>query len=190
MFTQIPFSKHLIFHPPFDSPSISSLAFGGFPISRRKVVSFDTFLDKRSCFSLEFLVGKRRGCRDSWCCWGKGWGDCEGKDTLEAEILAFMNKSEKPESFPSKEELVKGGRMDLVEAILKKGGWLSMGWDSDDDNDDEKEGFSRDYTEIADFDIEEFQERVDSLKESSSFKEAEVETTHSSQLASPSGRSM
>lgn len=43
--------------------------------------------------------------------------------------------SKKPEVFPSKEELVNAGRMDLAEAIVKKGGWLSMGWDLGNQND-------------------------------------------------------
>lgn len=82
------------------------------------------------------MVGSRaivRPCRGS-----EGGGDSWG---LEEEILEFMKKSERPGAFPSKKELVDGGRMDLVEAILEKGGWLSLGWDLDgeaalvDDND-------------------------------------------------------
>ena len=38
--------------------------------------------------------------------------------------------------FPSKKQLVDAGRMDLVEAILKEGGWLALGWDFDDNVDD------------------------------------------------------
>ena len=67
----------------------------------------------------------------------KGW-ESEGDSGLEQEILEFMRKSEKPEAFPSRKELVDGGRMDLVEAIAEKGGWLSLGWDLDavvDDDD-------------------------------------------------------
>lgn len=58
---------------------------------------------------------------------------------LESEILEFMKKSEKPGVFPSKEELVNAGRMDLVEAIVKEGGWLSMGWDLGNHQNDEQE---------------------------------------------------
>ena len=71
----------------------------------------------------------------------KGW-ESEGDWGLEQEILELMRKSEKPEAFPSRKELVHGGRMDLVEAIAQKGGWLSLGWDLDaeeevvDDDDD------------------------------------------------------
>ncbi|RVW82462.1 Protein PTST-like 2, chloroplastic [Vitis vinifera] len=68
--------------------------------------------------------------------------ESEGDWGLEEEILEFMKKSERPEAFPSRKELVDGGRMDLVEAIVEKGGWLSLGWDLDaeegvlDDDDD------------------------------------------------------
>ncbi|KAF3431399.1 hypothetical protein FNV43_RR26130 [Rhamnella rubrinervis] len=64
----------------------------------------------------------------------KNW-DGEGDSELEAEILEFMVNSEKPEVFPSKKELVDAGRMDLVDAIRKRGGWLSFGWDLDEEND-------------------------------------------------------
>ncbi|XP_010652524.1 protein PTST homolog 2, chloroplastic isoform X2 [Vitis vinifera] len=69
--------------------------------------------------------------------------ESEGDWGLEEEILEFMKKSERPEAFPSRKELVDGGRMDLVEAIVEKGGWLSLGWDLDaeegvlDDDDDD-----------------------------------------------------
>jgi hypothetical protein len=51
---------------------------------------------------------------------------------LEDEILEFMQNSNNPERFPSKEELVKAGRLDLAEAIVKEGGWLSYGWNLND----------------------------------------------------------
>lgn len=68
--------------------------------------------------------GLVRRCRD--------W-DGEGDFALEAEILEFMKSSERPEAFPSRKELVDAGRMDLAEAIVKRGGWLSMGWDLDEE---------------------------------------------------------
>lgn len=49
--------------------------------------------------------------------------------SLEAEVLEFMQNSNNPEAFPTKEELVAAGRVDLVEAIVKRGGWLAYGWD-------------------------------------------------------------
>ncbi|GFZ00121.1 5'-AMP-activated protein kinase-like protein [Actinidia rufa] len=62
------------------------------------------------------------------CCWCKDW-ESEGDLALEVKILEFMKESEKPEVFPTKEELIDAGRMDLVEAIVKRGGWFSLGWD-------------------------------------------------------------
>ncbi|XP_058777244.1 protein PTST homolog 2, chloroplastic [Vicia villosa] len=52
--------------------------------------------------------------------------------SLEDEILEFMQKSKNPDAFPTKEELLKAGRADLAEAIVKEGGWLSYGWDLND----------------------------------------------------------
>lgn len=47
---------------------------------------------------------------------------------LEDEIFKFMKNSEKPDLFPTREELMAAGRVDLVNAILAEGGWLSAGW--------------------------------------------------------------
>ncbi|CAN8313149.1 unnamed protein product [Cochlearia groenlandica] len=58
--------------------------------------------------------------------------DSEGTQDLETEILEFMKNSEKPGMFPSKNDLIRRGRFDLVERILDQGGWLSMGWDSNE----------------------------------------------------------
>ncbi|KAL6192715.1 hypothetical protein ACLB2K_033801 [Fragaria x ananassa] len=55
--------------------------------------------------------------------------DLEGDFELEAEILEFMEGSEKPQAFPSRRDLVEAGRLDLVDAIVREGGWLSLGWD-------------------------------------------------------------
>ncbi|CAH8253436.1 unnamed protein product [Arabidopsis lyrata] len=60
-----------------------------------------------------------------------GW-DSEGSKDLESEILEFMKNSEKPGMFPSKKDLIRSGRFDLVERIVNQGGWLSMGWDLDE----------------------------------------------------------
>ncbi|KAK9116891.1 hypothetical protein Sjap_015838 [Stephania japonica] len=54
---------------------------------------------------------------------------------LEAGILEFMQKSGNPGAFPSKKELIEAGRGDLVEGIVRQGGWLSLGWDVDGDED-------------------------------------------------------
>ncbi|KAL1569926.1 protein PTST 2, chloroplastic-like isoform X3 [Salvia divinorum] len=93
----------------------------------------------------------------SWCC-GSHQGD--GDEELEAEIMSFMAKSEKPSMFPTKEELVRAGRFDLVRAIKKRGGWYSLGWDDKKVGNDEKE--------TTDSDIAEFQRRIESCKQSGS----------------------
>ncbi|XP_010477774.1 PREDICTED: uncharacterized protein LOC104756825 [Camelina sativa] len=60
-----------------------------------------------------------------------GWDSHESKD-LESEVLEFMKNSERPGMFPSKKDLIRSGRFDLVERIVNQGGWLSMGWDLDE----------------------------------------------------------
>ncbi|KAI5437631.1 protein PTST homolog 2, chloroplastic isoform X1 [Lathyrus oleraceus] len=84
------------------------------------------------------LVIGRGGFSNRGLCWScsrfltrcKDWaGDFS---SLEDEILEFMQKSDNPDTFPTKEELVKAGRADLAEAIVKEGGWLSYGWDLKD----------------------------------------------------------
>ncbi|KAB5537590.1 hypothetical protein DKX38_015123 [Salix brachista] len=69
-------------------------------------------------------------------CNRRDWEGSGGNIDLETKILEFMNSSKNPEMFPSKKQLVDAGRMDLVEAILKEGGWLALGWDFDDNVDD------------------------------------------------------
>ncbi|KAE8023336.1 hypothetical protein FH972_009044 [Carpinus fangiana] len=64
--------------------------------------------------------------------------DSEGDFDLEADILEFMKESRNPAAFPGKKELVEAGRMDLVEAIKNRGGWLSLGWDLSDEEEEEE----------------------------------------------------
>ncbi|GAB2262438.1 hypothetical protein Droror1_Dr00003435 [Drosera rotundifolia] len=52
---------------------------------------------------------------------------------LEGEIVEFMNGSKKPDKFPTRKELIEAGRLDLVEGIVKRGGWMVLGWDVDDE---------------------------------------------------------
>ncbi|XP_077239767.1 protein PTST homolog 2, chloroplastic-like isoform X2 [Tasmannia lanceolata] len=59
-------------------------------------------------------------------------------DDLEAEILDFMEKSPNPRDFPTKDELIAAGRMDLVVAIATQGGWLTFGWDSEEEQEDDE----------------------------------------------------
>ncbi|XP_073134103.1 protein PTST homolog 2, chloroplastic [Henckelia pumila] len=88
---------------------------------------------------------------ESWCCFCR---QSEGELELEAEIMEFMKKSEKPMMFPTREELARAGRMDLVESIKKIGGWYTLGWD--EENVEEK----------MEFDLGEFQRRVERIEES------------------------
>lgn len=134
---------------------------------------------------------------ESWCCLCR---QSEGDLELEAEIMEFMKKSEKPMMFPTREELARAGRMDLVESIKKIGGWYTLGWDEEN------------VEEEMDFDIGEFQRRVERIDESvstgeqdhrswsgndkedgfSSSSDSNSENLNSTLLASssPSGRSL
>ncbi|XP_077249153.1 uncharacterized protein LOC143888597 [Tasmannia lanceolata] len=57
---------------------------------------------------------------------------------LEAEILDFMRNSSKLQDFPTKEELIATGRMDLVLTIATQGGWLPFGWDLEEEQEKEE----------------------------------------------------
>ena len=59
-------------------------------------------------------------------------------EALELELLEFMKNSKNPQMFPSKRELIQSGRADLAEAIEKSGGWMSMGWEDDDEGEIKK----------------------------------------------------
>ncbi|KAJ3674653.1 hypothetical protein LUZ60_005269 [Juncus effusus] len=50
-------------------------------------------------------------------------------ERLEEEIFEFMRSSDKPETFPTRTELIEAGRRDLAEAVASHGGWLAFGWD-------------------------------------------------------------
>lgn len=134
----------------------------------------------------------------SWTCFCKGdWEGERGLELkLEAEILEFMKGSEKPAAFPTKAELVEAGRRDLVEAIVKRGGWLSMGWDLEEEEMEmemEMEGvgderhkieengeMGNDYCEVT----RSFDESVDRFREDSS--SASISFSHAPSI---SGRS-
>ncbi|KAK7309559.1 hypothetical protein RJT34_06385 [Clitoria ternatea] len=83
------------------------------------------------------VLGKRNNL-DKGLCWScsgflRRCKDWEGEfSSLESEILNFMQNSDKPDFFPSKEQLVAAGRVDLVNAIANEGGWLALGWDLND----------------------------------------------------------
>lgn len=100
---------------------------------RRHLVQPMSFVVVRDggCSLLGFSEPKKVGC--SGFVRRCADSDLEGDFALEAEILEFMKSSEKPQAFPSKSDLVQAGRLDLVDAIVKQGGWLSLGWDLDED---------------------------------------------------------
>ncbi|KAL0372431.1 UNVERIFIED_CONTAM: protein PTST2, chloroplastic [Sesamum calycinum] len=117
--THIPKSNHLLSR--LNYPLISSRVF--MHNSRNglnRYRPFTGFIQVRTWGKVE------GGFDDSWCCWCKRF---EGDRELDEEIIGFMGKSEKPKMFPTEEELLRAGRMDLVEAIKKRGGWYSLGWD-------------------------------------------------------------
>ncbi|KAL1550973.1 protein PTST 2, chloroplastic-like isoform X1 [Salvia divinorum] len=98
--------------------------------------------------NLSFRVKEERRALkldSSWCC-GSHHGD--GDVELEAEMMNFMARSEKPWSF------------DLVRAIKKKGERYYLGWDVDNVGENTEE--------TMDSDIPEFQRRIESCKQSGS----------------------
>ncbi|KAH0728065.1 hypothetical protein KY284_003930 [Solanum tuberosum] len=140
-------------------------------------------------------LSKKRVGDSAYCLCRKGLGS-EGDMELEEEILAFMEISENPSVFPTRKELEKAGRVDLVEAIKNRGGWFLFGWDSeDDDTNTVNVNVNEVETVEMDFDIEEFHDRVKSCQESDLLHENEAhfsgsEVSSSSQPASSSGRSI
>ncbi|XP_021893627.1 uncharacterized protein LOC110811421 isoform X2 [Carica papaya] len=113
--------------------------------NRREIsVSSSLLAAKESGSLLGFLGAKRKDNRGS-CRWCGGFArgckrswSSEGNIELEAGILEFMRNSAKPEVFPSKKELIDAGRMDLVEGIMRQRGWLALGWDSDNEEEEKK----------------------------------------------------
>ncbi|CAN4124403.1 unnamed protein product [Withania somnifera] len=77
-----------------------------------------------------------------------------------------------------RKDLENAGRVDLIEAIKKRGGWYSFGWDSDQESDTE--------AEEMDFDIEDLRGRDKKYQESGSLRGNE----DSGSDASSSGRSL
>ena len=55
---------------------------------------------------------------------------------VETELFKFMQESEQPDTFPSRQDLIRAGREDLVEACLRVGGWLTAGWDMEENRED------------------------------------------------------
>ncbi|KAL3511179.1 hypothetical protein ACH5RR_030580 [Cinchona calisaya] len=171
---------------------------------RKKDSGFMFFVEKRSDFSGFLELGSGKIKENSWCCWCKERWESEGDSELEEEILDFMENSSKPGVFPSKKDLVEAGRLDLVEAIKNRGGWFSLGWESEDEG-NEGEKVEQDEILRIDFDIKDFQRRVESCKEGGSSEENEggswpssssrnyplsEDSSTSNQSVSSSGRSL
>ncbi|KAL5761879.1 hypothetical protein ACOSP7_018143 [Xanthoceras sorbifolium] len=146
---------------------------------------------------------KKRNYRGG-CSWSSGGfvrrckRDCDSEEDLglEAEILEFMRNSENPEVFPSKKHLMDAGRMDLVEAVVREGGWLAFGWDLGDEDVKEEE-LNWDLTVEKEYKNEALQERVGSDQKGIALEANEVKrygassfAVNSSGSASSSGRSL
>ncbi|KAK4376743.1 hypothetical protein RND71_003039 [Anisodus tanguticus] len=144
--------------------------------------SFDLVLCTKEMCSLKFLELRKERYEPSVCCCCYGNGlESEEDMKLEGDILAFMEKSENPNAFPTRKDLEKAGRVDLIEAIKKRGGWYSFGWDLEEKPNDRE----------MEFDIEELRVRVEKYQESDSLQGNEdFLFGNSSQLASSSGRSI
>lgn len=104
--------------------------------------------DRKSCGPVQWFLEVK--LRKKGCCFRRsgvlrmcnnkqdlGW---DSDKDLETEILEFMKNSDKPGMFPSKKDLIRSERFDLVERIVNQGGWLSMGWDLDEQQEEEEEG--------------------------------------------------
>lgn len=154
----------------------------------------DLVLGKKIC-SLKFLELRKGKEEQSMCCCCSGEGSQSEADMkLEAEILAFMEKSQNPYAFPTRKDLEKAGRVDLVEAIKSRGGWYSFGWDSEEESTDQ-ENVHKAEAEEMDFDIEELRRRVEKYQESDYLRgnehsDSDFPFGNSSQPASSSGRSL
>ncbi|KAJ3687086.1 hypothetical protein LUZ61_016250 [Rhynchospora tenuis] len=74
---------------------------------------------------------------------------------LEEEIFEFMRRSKKPDTFPTRDELIEAGRRDLAEAVAGQGGWLAFGWDLKKEREREKENFDSDSGIVSEAEIRE-----------------------------------
>ncbi|KAI3817595.1 hypothetical protein L1987_11390 [Smallanthus sonchifolius] len=152
------------------SPVVSSLGLStNFKITPR--VSFILVKKVRVCGCKEL---KETRTRSGVSC--EGYLDSEAELALEREILVFMKNSRNPNEFPTKKQLLDAGRVDLVNAIAKTGGWLALGWDySENENDFETDEFD---------DVRELQTRVEGFQHRHDVYDS---SQHS---ASPTGRSL
>lgn len=114
--------------------------------------------------------------------------DAEVADStaLESEIFDFMERSANPSRFPTKEELIAAGRMDLAEAIAAQGGWFTLGWDVDEKEDEKAEKESNSIAEESGSGLEEKDGRIFQQRFSGESCDSELEAD--SMAPSSSGR--
>ncbi|XP_052116639.1 protein FLOURY ENDOSPERM 6, chloroplastic [Arachis duranensis] len=139
-------------HSLTTAPSFSSLSFHFFPHRHRHrhrhrhhhtlfqltppfIFSFQYTTAKRLQVQLhvqeEKSLRKKKGRKGLCCKEDLGGAEEEVFSPLEAEILEFMRSSTKSSAFPTREELVAAGRVDLIDAIVTKECYLVYGWDLD-----------------------------------------------------------
>ncbi|XP_019462070.1 PREDICTED: uncharacterized protein LOC109361173 isoform X2 [Lupinus angustifolius] len=127
-------------HSLFFSAFISTTRFR-IPVHRFTSLSLGSSPRKRN--SLKVLCKRRKKKKNIR-------EECDSS-FLEEEILVFMQNSKNPNVFPTRDELVAAGRVDLVEAIVKEGGWFTLGWDLNEDVSHEIEDLNEGYREIKVF---------------------------------------
>ncbi|KAG9131437.1 hypothetical protein Leryth_021105 [Lithospermum erythrorhizon] len=154
---------------------ISHLKFRKKSIMSKKASTFNCF---------KYIVGKEKVKFDglvlgrgdvnvrgsSMCCRCMSSGSDKN---LEEMILEFMEKSNRPEKFPTKKELISAGRFDLAEAISRRGGWFSLGWELEDEKSDIVKVEESEIEEME-CDVEEFRRRVEDCGWSDSPRENEI----------------
>lgn len=141
-----------------------------------------SFISVKKIRGCEFKELKKTRTRSGVSC--EGDMDSESEKDLDREILMFMKNSRNPNEFPSKEQLLNAGRVDLVNAIAKSGGWLALGWDCDEDEDEFKSDEVDDVRELR-TSVEGFRDRCDV------FDDQSLGSSSSSQdFGSHTGRSM
>ncbi|CAL0318285.1 unnamed protein product [Lupinus luteus] len=126
-------------HSLFSSAFVSTTRFRN-PVHRFTSLSLGSSPRKRNSLKVLCKRRKKKNNRE----------ECDSS-LLEEEILEFMQNSKNPNVFPTREELVAAGRFDLVEAIVKEGGWFTLGWDLNEDVSHEIEDLNEGYREIKVF---------------------------------------
>ncbi|XP_008807858.2 protein FLOURY ENDOSPERM 6, chloroplastic isoform X2 [Phoenix dactylifera] len=114
----------------------------------------------------------------------------EGKRNLEEELCKFMETSEKPDFFPTREQLLAAGRKDLADAIAAEGGWLAYGWNLEEERGDGGNLDSLRSLDSSNKDSLQEDERMSQPRFSSEANDGGLPRSGDSCTASSSGRSM